>query len=164
MKKIMMFTFVGMLSFSAFSQKGTTFSAGVDLAMPTGNLKTLSSFGFGASAKAHFGLNENSAITGSVGYLNFTGASVGGFTFPTTSAIPIKVGYRYSFSGGLYVEPQLGYSIWSNGSSISGLTYAPNVGYTTGNLDFALRYEATSVTGGTFSFLGLNASYKFGGK
>lgn len=168
MKKVLAILAIGVASFTAQAQ--TKFSAGLELGMPMGDFKDAYGFGFGASAKALFPMGgEKNGLTGSVGFMSFSGKSYDfGFgvsgTYPSTTAIPVKVGYRIGFDGGFYVEPQVGMTFLSgSGESTSGFTYAPNVGYSTGNLDFALRYEGASVTGGTFSHLGLRAAYSFGG-
>lgn len=168
MKKIFAVLAFGAFGFAAKAQ--TTFNAGLELAVPSADLGTWYSFGIGASAKALFPMGgDKNALTGSVGYISFMGKDVNGYKAPSVGVIPIKVGYKLGFDGGFYVEPQIGYSIWSgSGSSQSGFTYAPNVGYATGNLDFSVRYEATSISSNgvsaTNGFIGLRAAYSFGGK
>jgi hypothetical protein len=163
MKKIMMFAFLVMLSFSAFSQKGSGFSVGLELGMPMGDFSNFSKIGFGGSAKYHHALSDKGNLTGTVGYTSFSSKTDGA---GSTGLLAIKAGYQLKFDGGLYVEPQLGYGSFSGGgTSVGGLIYGGGVGYVINNMiDLSARYESVSVTGGTFSFIGIRAAYFFGGK
>lgn len=154
--------FIGATSFAQHQ-----LNAGVEVGLPSGNLGLGNGTGFGASAKYLYNLNDNSAITGSLGFISFGGKNGG----TSTSAIPFKAGYRYAFAGsenGFYVEPQLGFTSFSfsgGGGSLSGFTFAFNGGYKVNKFDISARYESTSVTGGSLPFIGIGAAYTLmGGK
>lgn len=152
--------FIGATSFAQHQ-----LNAGVEIGLPSGDFGKGNGTGFGASAKYLYNLNDNSAITGNLGFLSFAGKNGG----PSLSAIPFKAGYRYSFAGsenGFYVEPQLGFTSFSGGgASQSGFTFAFGAGYKVSKFDIGARYESTSVTGGSLPFIGIGASYTLmGGK
>lgn len=110
-------------TFSASAQSIMGVSAGADLALPMGDFSETNGMGFGGSAMFHYNLIEDKLdLTGSVGYLTFSGktisAGIPGFTAldvksPAASIIPIRVGANYKFIEdlGLYVGADLGLSL-----------------------------------------------------
>lgn len=176
MKKILTVAAIICIGIAANAQsksgKKLNFNVGLEAGLPVGDFNLINGFGFGGSVKGLYNLSENNDLTFSVGYISFGGKSttitlpiIGSTTVtnPATGVIPIKAGYRLSFSGGFYVEPQLGYSLFSGGGSSSGaFTYAPNIGMVLNEkLDLGLRYEAASKSGSTLSHLGLRVAYNF---
>lgn len=156
--------FIGATSFAQHQV-----NAGVELGLPSGDFGETQGIGFGVSGKYLYNMNDNSAITGTVGFLSFGGKDVSGVKFPSVSAIGFKGGYRYAFAGsenGFYVEPQLGFTSFSGGgASQSGFTFAFGAGYKVSKFDIGARYESTSVSGGSLPFIGIGASYTLmGGK
>lgn len=138
--------------------------------MPSGDASSISGLGIGGSVKANYALgkSENTALTGSIGFISFAGKDVSilGVTvkYPSMTAIPVKVGYKYTTEGGLFFEPQAGFTFFNNNAG-SGFTYAANVGYNlSDNLDLSARYESAAVTGGSFNHIGFRLAYSFGGK
>jgi hypothetical protein len=169
MKRI--FIAIAVIALTTTAKAQTTFSAGLEVGLPSGDASSISGLGLGGSAKAKFALgkSENSALTGSVGFISFAGKDVTVFGItvksPSVTAIPVKVGYRYTAEGGVYFEPQIGLTFFSGGGSGSGFTYAANVGYNLSeSLDLSARYESAAVTGGSFNHIGLRLAYAFGGK
>jgi hypothetical protein len=161
MKKITFLLILGMVSFYSFSQsenKTITFTLGGGGVIPLGKLGDTQQIGYGVSGSLAYGLNENSAITLSVGYISFTAKNVFNQEF---GALPIKAGYRVGVSKGIYVEPQIGFTSWNDGNTKNtGFTYAPKIGYVSGSVDGSIRYETTSINGTNLSFLAFGVGYK----
>ena len=141
-------------------------SLGAEVGIPSGNLNTTQKLGLGGSLKALFPLFEGGALTVSAGYVSFSGDETGSFKYPALNFIPFKAGLRYNLTpGGVYLEPQLGYTSIatqnSNTSATGGFTYAGNLGVLLQALDLSVRYEAVSRNGHTLPFLGLRGAYNF---
>lgn len=157
------------------------FGVGLRAALPTGDMHTVSSFGLGGEVQGEYAFSEN--LTGVItsGYTRFFGKSFddgsGGTYKINYGHIPVIVGARYYPSAQFFVGAQIGYGHYSgsysysgNGSSGSvsggssgGFEYRPQVGYNADPVQFILSYDGTSVTGGTFSQIGLSVLYMFGG-
>jgi len=168
MKKI--FIAIAAIALSTAAKAQTTYSAGLEVGLPSGDASSGYGLGIGGSVKGKFALgkSENSAITGSAGFISFSGKDVNFLGIvvktPTLSAIPVKVGYRYTAEGGIYFEPQVGATFFNN-SVGTAFTWAANVGYSISeNLDLSARYESASVTGGSINHIGFRLAYAFGGK
>ena len=153
------------------SSGGTTFSIGVEAGLPVGkDLKDVSSFGIGGSAKAAINIFDGGDVTISAGYISFIGKTVTGtiLKYPSLGTIPLKAGLRFKLGEGFYGEPQLGYTIAKfsgTDGNINGFTYAGGIGYMASGIDVGVRYEAwTKSEGGdtaTPSFIGLRVAYNF---
>ena len=175
MKKIKCFllSLTVLLSVNSFAQEetgsGTGLSIGAEVGLPVGDLGESHKLGLGGSLKAAFPVATDAFITVSGGYISFSGKSVSviGQTFkaPALNVIPLKAGFQYRFPGGFYLEPQLGYSIFSSkvsDDSKGAFTYAFNVGYLINkSLDLSTRYEAASKEGSTIAHVGLRLAYNF---
>ncbi len=172
MKNSILFLVLFFVTAKMFAQenttsKGTELSIGVDAGLPMGDLKETNKFGIGGTAKFAYNIDESIALTLQSGYMTFTGESynilgVSG-KYSALNIIPIKVGGRYTFAGGPYLEPQLGLSLLSSkgGNGTTGFTYAINAGYRmTPGVDISARYEGISKEG-TISFIGLRLAYSF---
>jgi hypothetical protein len=149
MKKLLLAAIVlSSLSIGAQAQSqsksgGFKFGVGIDLALPTGNFGTTSSFGFGGQVQGEYMLADNISGIASVGYQSFGGKTIndGSFSFkyPTTSLIPILVGARFFPSEQFFVGAQIGVGLLhasADGVSAnsSGFDYLPQVGYVAGPL------------------------------
>ncbi|WP_207495544.1 hypothetical protein [Aridibaculum aurantiacum] len=154
-------------------------SAGLELALPTGDLKTGAGIGLGASLKTAFPVIPYGDVTVSAGYLRFSGKEVtlplsqqsfAGQTRKTLAlgAIPLKAGFRYRFPNAFYVEPQVGYTLFSmKGYQNEGaFTYVGSVGVVLlrNMLDVGLRYEAATKENVTLSHVGLRTAYNIAAK
>lgn len=133
---------------------------GVELASPVGDFSETNKLGVGGSLKLAVPVASDLALTGSVGYLSFTGKDQTIGKSPAVNMIPLKAGVRFRFPGGLYFEPQLGYTnfkLKDAASSNGAFTYAANAGFLISKLDVGARYEAYSKNNNTTSFVGLRA-------
>lgn len=164
-------------------------SAGLELAVPVGDLADVTTLGYGASVGFEVPVNDNLGVMAQVGYLMFSGKDydLGIVTVegPNWSMIPAQVGAKYYFTDaqeGLYAFGLVGihntsYTTPSATSTVFGVTvtspevkvsstdlsFAPGVGYIIGeNIDLGLRYQIISGDGGSTSYLGVRAAYMFG--
>jgi hypothetical protein len=143
-------------------------SVGAEGGMPLGNLKETSKFGIGGTAKLAYNVNGNIAVTFQTGFMSFAGKTEESgdekYTYPALNFIPFKFGGRYTFPGGFYAEPQIGFTRMSakGAGGATGFTYAINAGYKmTPGIDISARYEGVSKEG-TVSFVGVRAAYSLG--
>ena len=122
-------------TFAQSANANPSLSIGLEVGFPTGDFNTGSNVGIGGSAKLAIPVVTNGAVTLSAGYMSFSGKTIVGYKLPTVNLIPFKAGFRYRFSSGFYVEPQLGItSVKAKGyNSESDFTYAGNIGYLIAN-------------------------------
>ncbi len=147
------------------SDKPIIYSIGIHAAIPTGDLSTISGFGYGFSVQGEYKIIQPLGLTGSIGFLNYAGKTinVGGntYSYSSTTQVPVLVGARFYFNDKIYATGQLGFSFFNNGLGTA-FTYAPGIGTKLGyRFDGTLRYLASSKNGGTFSSLDLRVAYNF---
>ena len=155
-----------------FAQSKPTLSIGAELGIPVGDLNTTQKIGVGGSLKAAFPIFEGGAFTLSGGYIPFSGDeySAGGVTVKRAALnfIPLKAGLRYMLTpGGVYMEPQLGYTAINtssdNTTAKGGFTYAYNLGYMFNRqFDLSTRYEGVSRKNSNLNHIGFRLAYNFG--
>jgi hypothetical protein len=159
-------------SFSASAQKDSAkFSVGFGLeaGVPTGVAKTAYNFTGGLTLRFsyHAGPGFLTLTTGAEGYVPKKGQ---GKSTKASLQIPVKAGYKYIFSKPFFVMAELGYSSFrvyydNNGSvastSSGGFTYAPTIGVNFNAFEAGIKYEATSVSGGTISNLSIRLGFNF---
>jgi hypothetical protein len=110
------------------------------------------------------------------GFLTFTSGAVAwlpksglGKSTKASLQIPVKAGYKYVFHKPFFVMGELGYSSFkvygNNGNGASstsgGFTYAPAAGVNYKAFEAAIKYEGTSVSGGSFSNIGIRLGFNF---
>ena len=149
------------------------FSLGAELALPMGSFGDAAGIGFGVSGRIEHPLGDNVGLCLTVGWLTFGEKDNSGVT---ETMIPIQAGIKYYFTenqNGLYGMVDLGvHSLTSKvdflgttiSSSVSKLSYAPEIGYHLANIDLGLRYQLIATDGSTTSYLGVRVAYVFGGK
>jgi hypothetical protein len=159
-------------SFSANAQKDSSklsFGFGLEAGVPTGDAKAAYNFTGGLTVRLsyHAGPGFLTLTTGAEGYVPKKGQ---GNSTKASLQIPVKAGYKYIFAKPFFVMAELGYSSFriyydNNGSvasnSYGGFTYAPTVGVNFNAFEAGIKYEATSVSGGTISNLSLRLGFNF---
>ncbi len=167
------FCFLVLGFFSAKAQKDSRkFSAGFGLeaGAPIGDANTAYHFTGGITIRFsyHVGPGFVTLTSGAVAYVpkSFQGKST-----KASLQIPVKAGYKYIFHKPFFVMGEVGYSSFKvyydggNGNiastSSGGFTYAPTVGVTFNAFEAGIKYEATSVSGGTFSNVSLRLGFNF---
>jgi hypothetical protein len=158
--------FVSMIS--AYAQKGN-FQIGLagEMAMPVGHFDNDFNTGFGGSVKALYGIGNKSQLTLTTGYDRFKAKGELSMFNSTVNIIPFLAGYRLATKG-FYVEPQVGYGLYTfkvnfNGESPSetdgAFTYALGIGYTIHGIDCGVRYQAGRKDSDDISMIGLHIGY-----
>jgi uncharacterized membrane-anchored protein YitT (DUF2179 family) len=160
MKKSILFITLAVCSFQAIAQRDEdddqVFKLGIggSLQVPLGDLKQSTTYGVGFEATGVYNLSESVAAFAQSGINVFKGKDYYGQS-NSILHVPILVGARYKFNG-FFAGAGIGYSIYtSDGTSLNGFTYSPQFGYDMGHQQFLVNYTSTSVTGGTFSYVGL---------
>ncbi|HEX8334858.1 MAG TPA: hypothetical protein VF622_19695 [Segetibacter sp.] len=142
-------------------------SLGAEVGIPAGDFNKTAKLGLGGSLKALFPIFEGGALTLSGGYISFSGDQIGNTNLKhaATNLLPFKAGLRYNLSpGGVYLEPQLGYTSISykgGASGTGGFTYAANLGVLMQAIDLSIRYEGLSRENLRLPYLGLRGAYNF---
>ena len=170
MKKILLSAALLMgVVFSSQAQEGGKegfhFGAGIDVALPVGDLGDIGGVGFGPKVQGEYRVSENFGAGLSVAYTFFTKKNE-----ISTSALPVLAHGRYYTSGGFFAGVGLG--VTSNtqkfdfgGTSVSGttsaFTYEPHIGYELPSIQLSLGYYGSSKNGGTLAYLGLSGVYVF---
>lgn len=182
MKKLLfVLTFICAIVITSNAQMKTgdfKFGAGVHLGLPIGDFHDVTSFGLGAELQGEYAFTDNVTGVATSGYSYFFGKSFddgnGGTIKFNYGHIPVIVGARFYPSEQFFVGAQIGYGHYSvsvsgnNGygggtGGSGGFEYRPQVGYNADPIQLILSYDATSVSGATFSQIGLSAIYNFGG-
>lgn len=180
MKKILLITLLCAFLVPAFSQITTLSDAelgfAVDAAVPMSGLKATQKTGVGGSIKFAYTIyNSTVAPSFQAGFLSFSGKPLPDSqtlflkdTYKPLLFIPVKFGLRYTFSHGIYVEPQAGASIilaendMGEANNSTGFTYAFNVGFQTlPGIDISARYESVNFSNGAVSMVGIRIGYHF---
>ena len=169
---ISLFCFFLLVSTTIQAQKESkSFSAGFGLeaGLPMGNINTAYHFTGGITVRLayHVGPGFITLGSGLVGWAPKTGQ---GKSTKASLQIPVIAGYKYIFYKPFFVMGELGYSSFKvysdyNGSVVSnssgGLTYAPTIGVNFNAFEAGIKYEATAVSGGTFSNVCLRLGFNF---
>jgi hypothetical protein len=162
-----------LLAVSGFAQKGNNqFYVAFDLGFPTGSFENYKT-GIGFSGKGLFGVGERAQATLQTGFNTFVREGSSDALKVKTSVVPILAGLRFNALR-LYLEPQLGYGIYSTttktevGNTESkitttngGFTWTVGGGLQVGSIDLGARYQAGYPGGGTVSFFGFHVGYLF---
>lgn len=168
MKKIFVTTgFIFCMAAAAFAQdKNIKLSVGAELALPSGNLSSTQSFGFGGTAQLEIPLQEKLMGVAYGGIILFKGKSAGGgLNYPGLTIIPIRVGVKYFLTGSVYGGLQAGLGFLSNFGTGTAFSYSPQVGYefktnSGKSIDATFKYDGYSKNG-SFGSFGLRLAYIF---
>lgn len=149
---------------------------GLNLGLPLGSFGDGAGFGFGFQARFQYGLNDQLALNGSLGYISF-----GEKNSVSSSVFPILVGGRYYFApgGGAYGSADLGLTSFSQtvnisfggfGGSFSGSSTNFSLGFGAGydmpigdklDLDFGAGYNVVLASGGSVSYINIRAGVNY---
>lgn len=173
MKKLFFTATIAITAFIASAQtidKPIIYSLGVHGALPTGDLSTISGFGYGISVQGEYKETSTLGLTGSIGFLNYAGKSISvnvngtSYTnnYSSTTQVPVLVGAKLYFGYKLFATGQIGVSFFNNGLGTA-FTFAPGIGSRlgNGNFDATLRYLSSPKNGSSLSGLDLRLAYNF---
>jgi hypothetical protein len=168
MKKVILFLacIVALSSIGKAQQGKNQIGIAAEAALPIGDFADGYKTGVGGSLKGLFGIGQSGQITFTTGYTAFKLKDSD--LDDTYSIIPFLAGYRHNFTGGVYVEPQLGYGLYRYHSdfldeteSDGAFTYAIGVGFAASGFDAGIRYQGASKDGSNISFIGVRVGYNF---
>jgi hypothetical protein len=138
----------------------------VEAGFPTGDFNTFNKTGIGAGLNADIKLIMGLGVTGSVGFMYFgdkvlfTDAQGNQTRGTAVTAIPVRVGIKYTLISILYVKLESGAANFINDRSGSAFILAPGVGIRLLGLDVEAKYEAW-MKDGNRGFFGLKAGFNF---
>ncbi|HLK30652.1 MAG TPA: outer membrane beta-barrel protein [Puia sp.] len=167
---IFCFLVLGSLSASAQSDsKKFSVGFGLEGGLPVGDANTGYHFTGGITIRFayHVGPGFVTLTSGAVGYIPKTDQ---GKSTKASLQIPVKAGYKYIFAKPFFVMGEVGFSSFKiyyddNGTvasnSYSGFTFAPTVGVNFNAFEAGIKYESTSITGGSLSNISLRLGFNF---
>lgn len=170
MKKVFLAVCAGIIGLVSYGQQGTTkIGIGAEAGIPTGDFDAFKT-GFGGYAKGLFGIGTAGQITFTSGYTSYKAEGSTSSDKITYGIIPILAGYRHNFSG-FYVEPQVGYGIYSTKIDVAGVsasssdgafTWAAGIGYVINDkFDLGARYQSGHKDGSSTALIGIHLGYNF---
>ena len=171
MKKIIVCMMVA-LSSSSFilsqSQPGFKFSVGPEIGFATGSFSNSHSFGIGGTVQAEVSLQEHLYGTATFGIISYNGKSYGtGTKYKGETFLPLRIGAKYFFTGGVYGALQAGIAFLNNGGGTA-FAYSPQLGYefktkSDKAIDATFKYDGYSGGNniGTVGAIGFRLAYIF---
>lgn len=179
MKKILAVVVVALcLVGTASAQQGAmSVGGGLNLGLPLGNFGNGAGFGFGFQARFQYGMSDDLALAGSLGYISF-----GEKNNVSSSVFPILASARYYFTPGegrVYGQADLGLTSFSQtvnisfggfGGSFSGSSTNFSLGFGGGyempvgdklDLDLGAGYNVILATGGSVSYISIRAGVNY---
>jgi Outer membrane protein beta-barrel domain len=172
MKKIYTVVLAAILfSASSFAQKGNNnIGVGADLSLLTGYFGTWYKPGIGAYAKGMYGIGDAGQVTFTTGFSVFKQKGSTHDFKATMSIVPLLAGYRHHFND-FFVEPQIGYGIYSSKVKEEGesfhdsngaFTWAATAGYIFNRqIEVSARFQSASREGTSLGVFGLRVGYNF---
>lgn len=137
--------------------KGFGIGPYLESGVPVGSFSDVYNTGWGAGVGAIINLPAKLAVTGSVGYMQFSGES----NIPDLKAIPVRVGLVFRWLPIIYLKAEAGAANYTgDGADGSAFILAPGLGVKLLKFDFQAKYEAW-IKNGTNGFFGLKAGYYF---
>jgi len=176
MKKLFLLTAIaGLFAFSSVkaqdaAMSGPKLGIGADFAFPMGDFGDGYKFGVGGSLLYQHPIADKLNVTGSAGYLNFTGKEVDilgtKFKNPALGFIPVKAGLRYFLAENIFVNGEVGAVFGTKDGTGTAFAYSPGVGVEfpvadKSTIELSGRYEGWS-NDGTLSFIGVRLAWNFG--
>jgi hypothetical protein len=173
MKRVFLVVLATVLFFAtSFAQKGNNvIGGGADLGLPMGDFGDHFKTGFGIYGKGMFGVGKAGQVTFTAGYSSFKESGDWADFTTTLNIVPLLIGYRHNFNG-LFVEPQIGYSIIGAkiNSAEEGIftesdgafTCAASIGYVFNKqVEVSARYQTGGKQGVNLGLFGLRLGYNF---
>lgn len=142
------------------------FSVGPELSFASGSFSETHSIGIGGTVQAEVSLQEHLYGTATFGLIAYNGKSSGaGYKYKGETILPLRVGVKYFFSGGIYGAAQLGLGILGGFYKGTSFAYSPQIGYefktkSDKALDASFKYDGYSKNG-TIGAIGFRLAYIF---
>ncbi len=161
MKKVLL---VAVLSVFTFTANAQSFSVGVNVGLPTGDMSDFSSLALGADVNYMFASDTEISFGVSAGVINYFGKDVtilgitvdlGNVTF-----LPLAGAVRYSLSEKFNLGADLGYAVGINDGNEGGFYYKPMIGYRLSEkMELNASYSGVSSDGITASNFGVGIMF-----
>lgn len=160
MKKVLLIAVFAIFGLGTVNAQGA-FSYGANIALPTGDAAKGTSFGFGLDVNYMFNSGEEFSYGLASGFQYFLGKTVAGTKIDNGSFLPIAAAGRYKASESFVLGADVGYAVGiSPSTNKGGFYYRPMVGYNLGeNMQVNAFYSGISLTGGTFSSVGVGIMF-----
>ncbi len=189
MKKLILSLLIaaGTISFAQAQNKASSslnkakLGVGLDFGVPTGigGLDNYYSIGFGGAGKLELPVSNSFNFTFTTGYMTYyTKKQVKAYREMFSALfnrsysandgfIPVKAGGKYYFVPNFYGEAEIGVLFGINNNSGNSFIYAPGFGVSYPvadgrDIDFGVRYEGWSQSGGNTGQVAFRIAYKFG--
>lgn len=180
MKKLLAVAIVALcLVGTASAQQGAmSVGGGLNLGLPLGDFANGAGFGFGFQARFQYGLSNDLALAGSLGYISF-----GEKNSASSSVFPILASARYYFTPGesrVYGQADLGLTSFSQtvnfdfggfgSGSVTGSSTNFSLGFGGGyempigdklDLDLGAGYNVVLATGGSLSYINIRVGVNY---
>ncbi|MCI2228371.1 hypothetical protein MC378_04270 [Polaribacter sp. MSW13] len=157
MKKVLLIAAFAIFGLGTVNAQGG-FSGGVNLGIPVGDVSDFSSFSFGVDLNYMFNADEDFTYGAAAGYQNYSGKD----GFDSTGFIPLAVVGRYAVSDKFSLGADVGYALGASTGNDGGFYYRPMVVYgLSDSMNLNASYSGVSVTGGTYSNIGLGIMFDF---
>ena len=157
MKKLMFTMMLVVFVYTANAQ----FSLGATFGLPTGDADTGYTFALGIDANYMFSSESDIAFGVATGYLTYFGDEILGVEIDNASFLPLAGAARYAASDKFTLGADVGYAIGlAPDGNDGGFYYRPMIAYAVGeSTSINLSYSGVSVSGGTFSNIGLGIMF-----
>lgn len=164
MKKLVIAVMMLLASIGFAQEISSHLDIGLEVGMPVGDTKDLTTFGLGATVKGSFPVGRTIDLTGRIGYIWWADGeyeedhgTAGVFTVTSELYhIPILAGVRLKMPGGLYGMGELGVAVVGGTmkEALDGVTildrdidesefgYTLGVGFLASNLDLSVTYNS----------------------
>lgn len=139
--------------------KGFSIGPYLEIGNPTAGFEERNGNGIGVGMNADIKLPGRLGLTGSIGYMHFSGISTSAGKTPTIDAVPIRGGIKFRLPAIFYLKMEVGVAKYTNGMGSSYIV-APGIGIRVLGLDVQGKFEAW-LKDETNSFWGLKVGYNF---
>jgi hypothetical protein len=173
MKKLLLMIAVVLASTACLKaqDKRVALSIGAEGMVPVGDFNNTHKFGIGGSLQAEYKPAADIGLTVSLGYLSFSGKSVGNLKYKNASFVPVMGGVKYYFSPKVYAHGQLGVAFGASdivGSLVhvngkgSLFAYSPGIGFQLSpQIDAEIKYLGLSQNSYNLNSAGVRLAYNF---
>ena len=162
--------FAGFTANAQKEGKSFSFGFGLEAGLPLGNATNAYQFTGGLDIRLSYRVGPGfvTLSTGAVGYVPKSNL---GRSTKASLQIPIKAGYKYVFHKPFFAMGEIGYSSFriyygGTGNEVAhitsgGFTYATSAGVSFDPFEAGIKYEGTSLSGGTLSNLSIRLGFNF---
>ncbi len=162
MKKSLLGASILFMGFAAQAQSTGQFKAGVNVGLPVGDVKEMTTFSLGADLAYLWNVGTNFQVGPTVGFQNFFGKEDPNYHDKTSlSYVPVAASGQFSIAPEFFIGADLGYAFTTSGAEdAGGFYYLPKIGYQKPNWEVYTGYRGVS-SDVKFSAINLGINFKF---